>query len=159
MYRHEVMNLIKSNIAFLGTVDGEQPRVRPMKPFLCEHGHIWLFSHLLAKKVDELHDNDRVELCFVGEGDEVLRLSGVLDINPNLTGEEFHGLKVKVFNEMPQMKKYFTGPRDPLMIVYRLRVRHVIYTTKDNEVATQVDFATEDDPDILFGTDHGLYLS
>lgn len=159
MYRQEVMEIIKNKVAFLGTVDGAYPRVRPMKPHLCQHGRIWLVSHLLSKKVEEITHNNRVELCFIGDSQDVLRLSGILDVFSDLTEEEIIDFKRRILKESPEMNSYFTGPDDPLMVLHRLRVYHVTYTTKDNEVRTPVDVATEDDPDILFATEQGFFLS
>jgi general stress protein 26 len=50
MYEQEVLQMIRSNLAFMGTVDGDRPRVRPMKPYIDREGHIWLFSRFDSKK-------------------------------------------------------------------------------------------------------------
>ena len=40
MYEQEVLSLLKTETAFLASIDGAQPRVRPMKPWVDPEGHI-----------------------------------------------------------------------------------------------------------------------
>ena len=157
MYEKEVLDIVRNNKGFLATLDGEQPRVRPMKPYVCEHGRIWLFSRLLTKKVDEIHNHDRVEICFVSDEQEVVRISGRLDIYNSMDPAKVTEFKEKMFREMPDMSHYFTGPGDPNVVIYQLHVYHVQYTTNDCDVSTQINIHTEDDPDILFGVNDGRF--
>lgn len=157
MYEQEILDIVRTKKGFLATVDGQQPRVRPMKPYVCEHGRIWLFSRLITKKVDEIRNNDRVELGLIGDRHEVVRISGRLDVFNGMNPAELMSFKEKMFQELPDMKQYFTGPDDPDMVIYQLHVYHVQYTTKDCEVSTDINIHTEDDPDILFGVNDGRF--
>lgn len=159
MYREEVINIVKNKIAFMGTSDNNHPHVRPMKPHLCQHGRIWLVSHLLSKKMEELQRNKRVELCFLGDSNEVLRLSGEVTVFSDLSEDEMNDFRQRIMQESPELRNYFTGADDPLMVLHRLKVYHVSYITKERELCSQVDLAQDDDPEILFGTEHGFFLS
>ena len=63
MYEQEVLNLLKTETVFLGSLDGNQPRVRPMKLYVDKEGHIWLFSPFETRKVVEMKNNPRIEIC------------------------------------------------------------------------------------------------
>jgi len=159
LYKAEVINLIKTKLAFLGTVDKNRPHVRPMKTHICPHGRIWLVSHLLSKQLEELEHNDRAELCFVGDDNNVLRLSGVVTVFSDLDETEMVAFRQRILEESPELLRYFTGPEDPLMVLHRLRVYHASYIAKGREVRTQLELAQEEDPDILFSAPNSLPLS
>ncbi|MDR3563092.1 MAG: pyridoxamine 5'-phosphate oxidase family protein [Negativicutes bacterium] len=141
MYEQEVINLVKNNTAFMGTVDGHRPRVRPMKPYVDEAGHIWLISAAKTKKVAEIEENPRVELCVQGQGEFVQIFGRLKPVKP-----EAELLKT-IFAALPAMTNYFSGPDDPNVVIYRMTVHEVFYANQQHVLTTNVNLDTEPDWD------------
>ena len=59
MYEQEVIQLVRSETAYMGSIDGNRPRVRPMKPFIDQEGRIWLFSRYDSHKVAQIEEIKR----------------------------------------------------------------------------------------------------
>ena len=148
MYEQEVLQMIRSNLAFMGTVDGDRPRVRPMKPYIDREGHIWLFSRFDSKKVAELENNPRVELCFVGQDQEVLNLYGRLRDDTRHGSATFRVLRDMMFAEIPEMKNYFPQQDLNSLIIYRFIVHEIRYRRPSGEFTTRVNLPMKQDPDI-----------
>jgi general stress protein 26 len=62
------------------SVDG-QPRVRPMKFVITEDFMFWCSTFAISGKVREFKQNDKVELCWVDEQKNHLRVTGTVDIS------------------------------------------------------------------------------
>lgn len=61
-------------------VDG-QPRVRPMKFVVTDDFMFWCSTVNISGKVREFQQNNRVELCWVDERKNHLRVEGMVDIS------------------------------------------------------------------------------
>lgn len=148
MYETEVIHLIKSEVAFMGTIDGSRPRVRPMKPYIDQEGKIWLFSRYDAKKVAEMMDNPRIELCFMDKDQQVLNISGrIKDVTKPGT-PVFRTLRDMMFAQIPDMKHYFGENDQNSVVIYRLVVHEIRYMRSDCELTTHVNLPMEHNPDV-----------
>ncbi|MDR3565873.1 MAG: pyridoxamine 5'-phosphate oxidase family protein [Negativicutes bacterium] len=148
MYEQEVLHLVKSELAFMGTVDDNRPKVRPMKPYIDREGHIWLFSRFDSKKVSEMEINPRVELCFVGQNQEVLNLYGRIKDETKPGSATFRALRDMMFAEIPEMKNYFSDQDLNSLIIYRLIVHEIRYWRPSGEFTTRVNLPMEQNPDV-----------
>ncbi|MDU4962171.1 MAG: pyridoxamine 5'-phosphate oxidase family protein [Sporomusaceae bacterium] len=148
MYESEVINLVKSKTAFMGTVDENRPRVRPMRPYIDADGQIWLFSRFDTKKVSELQQNPRVELCFVGDNQEVLTIYGRVKDSTKPGDPEFRVRRDLMAADVPDMKQYFAAGDIDSMVIYRLRVHEIRYMRENCELTTQVNLPMEHDPEV-----------
>ncbi|MDR3592620.1 MAG: pyridoxamine 5'-phosphate oxidase family protein [Negativicutes bacterium] len=148
MYEQEVLQLVKANLAYMGTVDGNRPRVRPMKPYIDREGHIWLFSRFDTRKVAELENNPRVELCFVGQEQEVLTLYGRVKDDTKHGSPTFRALRDMMFAEIPEMKNFFSEQDLNSLIIYRFVLHEIRYWRPSGEFTTRVNLPMKQDPDI-----------
>ena len=148
MYESEVINLIKSEIAFMGTIDDNRPRVRPMKPYIDNEGHIWLFSRYDSKKVADLLQNPRIELCFLGKEQQVLSIYGRIKDETKFGSPAFQVLRDMMLHDIPEMEHYFKENNQDSLIIYRVIVHEVRYTKPDCELTTRVNLPMEHDPDV-----------
>ena len=64
----------------LATMDGEQPRVRPVSPVRTDGFIVYVASLRSSGKTRELEQNDRVELCYLSDGHDQVRITGVADL-------------------------------------------------------------------------------
>ena len=148
MYEQDVIQLIKSETAFLGSYDGSRPRVRPMKPYIDSEGRIWLFSRFDTRKVAELAQYPRVELCVLGKSGEILTLVGRVKDETRPGSAAYKALKDMMFGELPEMRKEFPDNDATALVIYRLVVHEVRFVKADYELVTRVNLPMEQDPDI-----------
>ncbi|MDF2930490.1 MAG: Pyridoxamine 5-phosphate oxidase like [Anaerospora sp.] len=148
MYEKEVIDLVRSGIAFMGSVDDNRPRVRPMKPYIDGDGHIWLFSRYDSQKISALQTNPRVELCLMGKDQEVLSIYGRLKDDTKPGSPVFRALRDLMVAEIPDMKYYFADKDENSLVIYRLVVHEIRYMRPDCQLTTRVNLPMEHDPDI-----------
>ena len=143
MFEQEALALLRGKVAFMANYDGQRPRVRPMKPFVDEQNRIWLFSHLETRKVEELAADCRVDLCIVGDMQEILRVSGSVEPVKEPTQALFGETRRKLFQAMPGVGRYYSGPDDPNFVLYRLRAEDVFFASRDCEMTGRVELTTD----------------
>lgn len=143
MFEQEALALLRSKVAFMANFDGKRPRVRPMKPFVDEKNRIWLFSHLETKKVSELSADNRVDLCIVGDLQELLRISGCVEAVTEATDDLFTATRCKLFAAMPGVGRYYTGPNDPRFVLFRLRTEEISFASRDCETTGLVELGPD----------------
>lgn len=148
MYESEVLSLIRSKVGFMGTIADNRPKVRPMRPYIDHEGKIWLFSRYDSKKVNELEQNPRIELCFLGDEQELLTIYGSIRDVTKPADPAFRILRDRMFVDIPDMKHYI-GPNDDInsLIIYRLLVHEICYVRADCEVTTRINLPMELDPE------------
>src|SRR3989454_7616994 len=64
----------------LATIDGDQPRVRPVSPVRTEGFTVYVANLRGYHKTEEIRANPKVELCYIDEGHNQLRLTGIAEI-------------------------------------------------------------------------------
>ena len=140
MDQREVFDIMKNRFVFMGTVEGNTPHVRPMKPYIDDANNIWLISHVDTKKIKEIEANNRVELCTLGDDNEVLRIAGQLESEGKFNRELLENIRNKMFISMPQLGEFFTGPEDQSIAIYRIKVDEIIFRHAVNEVKAELNF-------------------
>ena len=148
MYEQEVLNLIRTEVAFLGNIDGERPHVRPMRLYADREGHIWMFSPFETSKVKELKNNPRIELCILGKNYEVLTISGRVRDETRPGSPLFRATLDLMYAEMPEMKKQFPERDTTSLVLFRVVVHEVLYVRSDCQLVTRVNIPMEHNPDV-----------
>src|SRR3954462_5093297 len=64
----------------LATIDGDQPRVRPVSPVKTDGFTIYVANLRLYHKPAEIAANPKVELCYMDAGHNQVRLTGLAEI-------------------------------------------------------------------------------
>jgi general stress protein 26 len=116
MSREKVREIIKSagHCHMATCVDG-QPRVRPMKFVVTDDFRFWCSTFDVSGKVKEFRQNARVELCWVDEHRNHLRVEGIVDISG---GAE---KKRKLLELHPGAKGLFKDENDPHLVHVEVR--------------------------------------
>jgi len=140
MDQWEIFSIMKNRVVFMGTVEGNRPHVRPMRPYIDEANNIWLISHVDTQKIKEIEANNRVELCTLGDDNEVLRIIGQLEPEDQVGSLVLVNIKNKMFISMPQLQEFFTGPEDSSIAIYHLKVDEIIFRHAANEVKSELNF-------------------
>src|SRR6187549_3151629 len=95
----------------LATVDGDQPRLRPVSPVRTEGFTVYVANLRLYHKTVEIADNPKVELCYLDDGHNQVRLSGVAETVTD------RPLLEQIWQENPLMRQYLGSLDNPQLIV------------------------------------------
>jgi len=131
MNKDEVIDLIRdAGYAVLATVEGNQPRVRPMMPYFTDDGRLLIALLARSRTIPQVKENPLVEICFVDRKMWYCRLSGKATLSENAED------KLLLWNVIPMLKQYFGSPEDPcfhLLIVEILNCEAMTPQQKDPE--------------------------
>src|SRR3989338_8472382 len=115
MTKEEIIDLIKdAGFGFLATTEGEQPRVRPMMPYLTDEGDFLLALLSHSRTIPQVKKNPLVEMCYVDRKMCYCRLTGKAKISTNLEKKEV------VWNNIPMLRQYFSGPQDQNFVLLEI---------------------------------------
>jgi general stress protein 26 len=123
---HELVTLAHGVIAAdrfpqLATIDGDQPRLRPVSPVKTDGFTIYVANLRAYHKTTEIAANPKVELCYVDQGHNQVRLTGVAEIVTDRPVLE------EIWNANPLLRQYLGTLDNPQLLVYRIRPTHVRY--------------------------------
>src|SRR5213593_3425390 len=65
---------------YLATIDGDQPRVRPVSPVRTDVFTVYVANLRSYHKTAEIEANPRVELCYLDEHHNQVRITGVAEV-------------------------------------------------------------------------------
>ncbi len=103
----------------LATIDGDQPRVRPVSP-VCVDGFTIFVANLRAyHKTAEIAANPNVELCYLDDSHDQLRITGVAEVLTDAA------LLAEIWESNPLLRQYLRTPDNPDLIIYRIRPTRV----------------------------------
>jgi len=105
----------------LATMDGDQPRVRPVSPVRTEGFTIYVANLRNYRKTGEIAANPNVELCYMDPNHNQVRLTGSAEVvrEPELL--------LAIWNDNPLLRHYLGTPDNPELVVYRIRPSRVRY--------------------------------
>ena len=105
----------------LATIDGNQPRVRPVSPVRVDGFVIYVANLRRYHKTEELAANPKVELCYLDERHNQVRITGVAEV---LTNRE---LLQQIWDSNPLLRNYLGSIDNPELIIYRITPNRVRY--------------------------------
>jgi general stress protein 26 len=113
--------IVSDRAPMLATVDGDQPRLRPVSPVRHEGFTIYVANLRGYHKTQEIAANPNVELCYLDEGHNQVRIAGVAEIvtDPNLLQA--------IWEDNPLMRQFLGTIDNPELVVYRIRPNQVRY--------------------------------
>jgi general stress protein 26 len=105
----------------LATIDGDQPRLRPVSPVKTDGFVVYVANLRMYHKTTEIAANPRVELCYLDEHHNQVRLTGVAQIVTE------RPLLQEIWDANPLMRQYLGSLENPALIVYRITPSRVRY--------------------------------
>jgi general stress protein 26 len=105
----------------LATIDGDQPRLRPVSPVRTEGFTVYVANLRAYHKTAELAANPKVELCYLDEEHNQLRITGVAEVVTD------RPLLHDIWDSNALMRQYLGSIDNPQLIVYRIRPTEVRY--------------------------------
>lgn len=97
----------------LATLDGDQPRVRPVSPVRTDGFTVYVANLRRYGKTAELAANPKAELCYTDDDHQQVRITARAEIltDPALLAE--------IWNSNPLLRAYLRTPDNPELIIYK----------------------------------------
>lgn len=105
----------------LATLDGDQPRVRPVSPVRTDDFTVYVASLRSSNKTQEIQQVQKVELCYLTKDHDQVRITGF--------AENVHDPDVRqdIWDTNPLLRTYLKSPDNPDFMLYRIEPKHVRY--------------------------------
>ncbi len=104
---------------YLASIDGDQPRVRPVSPVRTDGFTVYVANLRAYHKTLELAANPRVELCYLDDRHDQVRITGVAETVTERT------VLQEIWDGNPLLRQYLGSLDNPQLIVYRIRPNRV----------------------------------
>ena len=105
----------------LATIDGDQPRLRPVSPVRVDGFTIFVANLRSYHKTGEIARNPKVELCYLDERHDQIRITGIAEVLTDRATLE------AIWEENPLLRKYLGTIDNPQLVIYRIRPTRVRY--------------------------------
>jgi general stress protein 26 len=100
---------------YLATIDGDQPRVRPVSPVKTDGFTVYVANLRSYHKTEEIAANPHVELCYLDDRHDQVRITGVAEVVTD------HLVLQEIWQSNPLLRQYLGSLDNPELIVYRIR--------------------------------------
>lgn len=109
----------RARFPFLATIDDNQPRVRPVSPVRTEGFTVYIANLRDYHKTQEIAANAQVELCYLEDAHDQVRITGVAEVVDD------RSLLEEIWAENPLLRGYLGSIDNPALIVYRIVPKRV----------------------------------
>lgn len=106
----------------LATMDGDQPRLRPVSPVRTDGFTVYVANLRSYGKTRELEANPKAELCYTDDHHHQVRITARAEIVTD------RALLEEIWNSNPLLRAYLGSIDNPELIIYRFvpsRVRYM----------------------------------
>lgn len=105
----------------LASLDGDQARLRPVSPVRTDGFTVYVANLRRYHKTAEIAANPKVELCYVDEAHNQVRITGVAELLSDRT------LLQEIWDANALMRQYLRSIDNPELIIYRIVPNQVRY--------------------------------
>jgi general stress protein 26 len=105
----------------LATIDGDQPRVRPVSPVKTDGFTVYVANLRSYHKTDEISANPKVELCYLDLHHDQVRITGSAETVTD------RPVLQEIWDTNPLLRQYLGSLDNPELILYRIRPNRVRY--------------------------------
>lgn len=106
-------------VGMMATVDGAQPRVRPMACTV-DGKTLWISTFAKSPKMKQIAKNPSVEFCFMDQKMNHVRMSGKVKV---VTSAK---TKAAVWKKSPDLKVYFQTVDNPMFVLLEFKPAKVL---------------------------------
>ena len=103
----------------LATIDGDQPRLRPVSPVRTDGFIVYVANLRGYHKTGEIQANPNVELCYLDDKHDQVRITGVAEVVTD------RALLQDIWDSNPLLRQYLGSLDNPELILYRIRPNRV----------------------------------
>ncbi len=105
----------------LASIDQDQARLRPVSPVRTEEFTVYIANLKMYHKTQEIAANPKVELCYVAENHNQVRITGKAEVLTERAVLE------SIWESNPLLRKYLGSIDNPALIIYRVKPTQVRY--------------------------------
>jgi general stress protein 26 len=105
----------------LATIDGDQPRARPVSPVKTDVFTVYVANLRSYHKTVEIAANPRVELVYLDEHHDQVRITGVAEVVTD------RSVLDEIWGANPLLRQYLGSIENPALILYRITPNRVRY--------------------------------
>jgi general stress protein 26 len=105
----------------LATLDGDQPRVRPVSPVRTDGFTVYVANLRSYHKTMEIAAQPKVELCYLDPNHNQVRITGVAEVVTDRL------ILQQIWDSNPLMRQFLGSVENPELIVYCIRPTRVRY--------------------------------
>jgi len=106
---------------YLATMDGDQPRLRPVSPVRTDGFTVYVANLKSYHKTGEIEANPKVELGYLDDHHNQVRLTGHAEVLRD------RALLAEIWESNPLLRKYLGSMENPDLIVYKILPNRVRY--------------------------------
>src|SRR5437870_5751569 len=99
---------------YLATIDGDQPRLRPVSPVRTDGFTVYVANLRTYHKTAEIAANPKVELCYLDDHHDQVRITGIAEVVTD------RSLLQEIWDANPLLRQYLGSIDNPALIVYRI---------------------------------------
>ncbi len=105
----------------LATIDGDQPRLRPVSPVRTDEFTVYVANLRSYHKTAEIAANPKVELCYLDDHHDQVRITGVAEVVTD------RAVLQEIWDANPLLRQYLGSLDNPELLLYRIRPTRVRY--------------------------------
>ena len=105
----------------LAAIDGDRPQLRPVSPVRTDGFTVYVANLRSYAKTAQIETNSNVELCYVDDGHDQVRIAGHAEV---VTEQD---VLEEIWNGNPLLRQYLGSIDNPELIVYRVVPESVRY--------------------------------
>lgn len=98
----------------MASMDGDQPRLRPVSPVRTEVFTVYVASLRSSGKTAEIEANPKVELCYCTKDHDQVRITGIAELVADT------GTKQSIWDTNPLLRAYLKSVDNPEFMLYRV---------------------------------------
>lgn len=111
----------KAKFPMLATMDGDQPRLRPVSPVRVDGFTIYIANLATYQKTVQIAQNPKVELCYMDADHNQVRICGLVEVVKD------RNLIADIWNANRLLGHYLGSMDNPEFILYRVVPNRVTY--------------------------------
>lgn len=133
MTKDEAIDIVRdAGFGFFATLEGDQPHVRPMMPYLTDDNELLVAFLGRSRTIADIKGNPKVEICFVDRKMWYCRVTGTAKMSDDLSKKEI------VFENVPMLRQYFAGPDDPNYYLAIVTIKSMEAMTPHSRMPEQI---------------------
>ena len=98
----------------LATMDGDQPRLRPVSPVGSTGFTVWVANLKVYHKTGEIAANPKVELCYLAPNHDQVRITARAEVEQDAVRLD------ELWEGNPLLRQYFSSVDDEGLVIYRM---------------------------------------
>jgi len=101
------------------SVEEDQPRLRPVSPVKTEEFTVWVASLRSSGKTGQLERNGKVELCYMSEDHDQVRITGQAELVTD------QAVRREIWDANPLLRVYLQSIDNPEFLLYKVAPQQV----------------------------------